>query len=54
MFKKLTTTDNLLELQRANASLKAALDKATADLEYTAMMCDIELDTEEVETDEQI
>lgn len=54
MFKKLTVADRLLGLQRENAYLRAALNKATADLEYTAMMCDVELETEEVESDEQI
>ena len=55
MIKALTTAEKLIRLQRENAALKAALSKVTADVEYTAMMCNVELETEsEGDEDDQI
>lgn len=38
-----------LDLRRENAALKAALEKARADIEYIGMMSDIWLEIEETE-----
>ena len=38
--------EQLLEERRKNAEIEAALAKATADLEYVAMMSDIEIEDE--------
>lgn len=53
MFKYASIADRIVALQRENAALKAALNKATADLEYTAMMCDVELEIEGADDYEQ-
>lgn len=55
MFAMKTVKQQALDLRRENAKLKTDLDKTNADIEYIAMMTDVELDTEETEAmeDEQ-
>lgn len=45
--KYLTVEDQLKKERRKNEALQAKLLKAQADLDYVAMMTDIELETEE-------
>lgn len=47
MFGYKSTKEQLLEERRKNAQLQAALDKTSADVEYIAMMTDVELDDDE-------
>lgn len=42
-----TEKERLREAERENRMLRAQLAKATADLEYVAMMADVEMDEEE-------
>lgn len=55
MFAMKTIKEQALDLRRENVRLKAELEKTTADVEYIAMMTDVELETEETEAmeDEQ-
>lgn len=58
MFAMKTVKEQALDLRRENIRLKNALEKTKADVEYIAMMSDIELDSSEteeteVENDEQ-
>lgn len=43
----------LADAERANAVLKARAEKAQANLDYVAMMTDVEIPTEEEERDAQ-
>ena len=52
MFKFKSTKEQLIEERRKNAVLQSALEKTNADVEYIAMMTDIELD--EAESEENI
>ena len=52
MFAMKTVKDQLLDQRRENVRLKAELEKTTADVAYIAMMTDIELDTDNDETEE--
>ena len=52
MFKYKGVNEQLLEERKKNASLQAKLNKANADIEYLAMMSDIELEDEEVNINE--
>lgn len=52
MFAMKTIKEQTLDLRRENVRLKAELEKATADVEYIAMMTDVELDTDNDETEE--
>lgn len=45
MFKFKSTRDQLMEERRKNEALKADLQKKESDIEYLAMMCEVELDT---------
>lgn len=47
MFGYKSTKEQLLEERRKNAQLQAALDKTSADVEYIAMITDVELDDDE-------
>lgn len=47
MFGFKSTREQLLEERRKNAQLQAALDKTNSDVEYIAMMADIELEEDE-------
>lgn len=47
-----TTQQQLVESKRKTEELKLALMRKEADLQYLAMMCDVELETEVA--DEQI
>lgn len=49
MFGFKSTREQLLEERRKNAQLQAALDKTNSDVEYIAMMTDVELEEDEVE-----
>ena len=51
MFGMKTIQQQALDLRRETAKLKTALDKTNADMEYIAMMTDIELENNE-ETEE--
>lgn len=55
MFGMKTLEEQALDLRRENVKLRIELDKTTADVEYIAMMTDVELETEETEAmeDEQ-
>ena len=55
MFGMKTVKEQLHESRRENVRLRTELDKTTANVEYIAMMTDVELDTEETEggNDEQ-
>ena len=53
MFGFKSTREQLLEERRKNVQLQAALDKTNSDVEYIAMMTDIELEEdEEMEVEE--
>lgn len=47
MFGFKGTKEQLFEERRKNARLQAALDKTNADVEYIAMMTDVELESGE-------
>lgn len=49
MFSFRNTREQLLDERRKNAELRAALAKTNADIEYIAMMTDVEIDDEEME-----
>lgn len=51
MFDYKSVAQQALDLRRENAALRAALEKARADIEYIGMMSDIGLDMEETEVD---
>lgn len=57
MFKYTSLKEQVLIERQKNTALKAQTDKNSADIDYIAMMSDIELDSEpdetEVENDEQ-
>ena len=55
MFRYIPLKEQVMEERRKNAALKALSDKNTSDIDYIAMMCDVELDEEETEAinDEQ-
>lgn len=46
MFKYVPVKDQLQQERKKTARLQSSLDKANADIEYIAMMTDIELDDE--------
>lgn len=52
MFGIKTIKEQALDLRRENVRLRSALEKNTADVEYIAMMTDVELDTDTDETEE--
>ena len=58
MFEMKSIQQQALDLRRENAKLKTALDKTNADMEYIAMMADIELEnneeTEEVSHEDEV
>lgn len=60
MFGMKTIQQQALDLRRENVKLRIELDKTTADVDYIAMMSDIELDnsendeTEEYDDEQQI
>ena len=53
MFLYKSTKQQLLEERKKRKAAEKKLNQTSADLDYVAMMCDIELETEE-NTDEQI
>ncbi len=53
MFGMKTIQQQALDLRRETAKLKTVLDKTNADIEYIAMMTDVELDTGSDETEEE-
>ena len=53
MFAIKTIEQQALDLRRENVKLKMELEKTTADVEYIAMMTDVELDTGSDETEEE-
>lgn len=60
MFKMKTVREQALDLRRENIRLRTELEKTNADVDYIAMMSDIELDnsendeTEEYDDEQQI
>lgn len=48
MFGFKSTREQLLEERKKNAELRAALGKTNSDVEYIAMMTDVELEEEDV------
>ena len=52
MFGMKTLEEQALDLRRENAKLKTVLDKTNADIDYIAMMSDIELDSGETDETE--
>lgn len=52
MFAFKPIKEQTLDLRRENAKLKTNLDKTNADMEYIAMMTDVELDTGSDETED--
>ena len=52
MFGIKTIKEQALDLRRENIRLRTAFDKTAADVEYIAMMTDVELETEETEDNE--
>ena len=52
MFSMKTLKEQVLDLRRENVKLGIELDKTTADADYIAMMTDVELDTDNDETEE--
>jgi hypothetical protein len=49
MFGYKSTREQLLEERRKNADLRAQMAKANADIEYIAMMTDVEMEEDETE-----
>ena len=52
MFRYIPLKEQVMEERRKNAALKALLDKNASDIDYIAMMCDVELDIDNNETEE--
>lgn len=52
MFKMKTIKEQLHEARCENVRLRTAFDKTASDVEYIAMMSDVELETEETEDNE--
>jgi hypothetical protein len=52
MFAMKTLREQVLDLSCENVRLKSELEKNAADVEYIAMMTDVELDTDNDETEE--
>lgn len=52
MFEMKTIQQQALDLRHENVNLRIELDKTTANMEYIAMMTDVELDTGNDETEE--
>ena len=53
MFRYIPLKEQVMEERRQNAALKALSDKNTSDIDYIAMMCDVELDDVELDTDDE-
>ena len=49
MIKVKTVLQQLIDERKKNALLSAKLERLTSDLDYVAMMCDVELEEEENE-----
>ena len=52
MFRYIPLKEQVMEERRKNAALKTLLDKNSSDIDYIAMMCDVELDIDNNETEE--
>lgn len=52
MFRYMPLKEQLTKERKKNAALKAQTDKNASDIDYIAMMTDVELDTDETEEDE--
>lgn len=52
MFRYIPLKEQVMEERRKNAALKALLDKNSSDIDYIAMMTDVELDIDNNETEE--
>lgn len=53
MFKMKTVREQALDLRRENIRLRTELEKTNADVDYIAMMSDIELDNSENDETEE-
>lgn len=53
MFKMKTVREQALDLRRENVKLRTELEKTNADVDYIAMMSDIELDNSENDETEE-
>lgn len=53
MFGIKTMREQLVEERRKNAALQAQIIKANSDIEYLAMMADIEMEQDDDEQEEQ-
>ncbi|MDD5021795.1 MAG: hypothetical protein PHR82_06690 [Endomicrobiaceae bacterium] len=51
MLKYKNIKEQLEEERRKNAALQAKLIRKTSDIDYIAMMCDVELEVSDEETD---
>lgn len=49
MFRYKSIHEQLFEERRKNAKLQAQVDKANADIEYVAMMADVDIEEDETE-----
>lgn len=52
MFRYKSLGQQLIDERKKNAALKAQTDRNAADIDYIAMMSNIELDADETEEDE--
>lgn len=52
MFKYKSVTQQLVEERKKNEALRANQQHSDADIEYIAMMCDVELETDGEEVSE--
>ena len=52
MFRYIPLREQVMEERRKNAALQARADKNACDIDYIAMMCDVELDIDNNETEE--
>ena len=53
MFRFKSTKEQLIEEQRKNARMQSILDKTNADVEYIAMMTDVELEFEDEKREDE-
>ena len=52
--KYISMQEQLLNERKINEALRAEQDQSAADIEYIAMMCDVELDSDEPENAEEV
>ena len=52
MFRYIPLKEQIMEERRRNAAVQTQADKNASDIDYIAMMCDVELDIDNNETEE--